>query len=394
MRRVQHDLTLDAPGVRLVPLTTAHAAALAAFVDDRVWRGMTTPVPDSEPAMRAEVEAALATPGRYAFAVLDAASGAVLGSTSFYDVDLRLGRLEIGHTFYDPAVWGTHVNPACKLALLTHAFEVWGVHRVALRADARNVRSLAAVRRLGAVEEGRLRGHRVAPDGSRGDSVYLSILADEWPAARARLHERLGLADGTGSDERARSGEAAGSDERARAGTDAADERSHVVLVGGRSGVGKTSVAHALHALLAAADVRHAVVEGDYLDLAHPAPHAERLAERNLRAVWSAYRELGYRRLVYTNTVSPQYADDLAAAMGDSPRVTAVLLTADDATAHERLARREHGAELEAHVARSDAAARALERGCPPSVHRVGTTGRTPEEIARGIATLAGWLPA
>lgn len=348
------------------------------FVDDRVWRGMTTPVPRTEADLLVEVEAALTTPARYAFAVLDEATGAVLGSTSFYDVDRRMGRLEIGHTYYDPAVWGTHVNPACKLALLTHAFDVWGVHRVALRVDARNARSIAAVRRLGAVEEGRLRGHRIASDRSRGDSVYFSVLADEWPACRARLHARLGLAV---------------SDESADA--DAADdERSHVVLIGGRSGVGKTSVAHALHALLVGADVRHAVIEGDYLDLAHPAPHAERLAERNLRAVWSAYRDLGHRRLVYTNTVSPQYADDLAAAMGDDPRVTAVLLTADDATAHERLAQRETGAELDAHVTRSDAAARALDRLCPPSVHRVGTANRTPDEIARGIAALAGWLPA
>ncbi len=393
MRPVQHDLTLDAPGVHLVPLGPEHAAALVAFVDDRVWRGMTTPVPRTPDDMLEDVERALATPGRYAFAVLDAESGAVLGSTSFYDVDLRMGRLEVGHTFYDPAVWGTHVNPACKLALLTHAFETWGVHRVALRVDARNARSLAAVARLGAVEEGRLRGHRLAPDGSRGDSVYFSVLADEWPAARARLRTRLGL---PGSDEPAAPDERAGAardEERARPGHDGPGERSHAVLIGGRSGVGKTSVAHALHALLRDADVPHAVIEGDYLDLAHPVPHADRLAERNLRAVWSAYRDLGHRRLVYTNTVSPQYADDLAAAMGDSPRVTAVLLTADDDTARERLAQREHGAELAAHVARSDAAARALERGCPPSVHRVGTAGRTPDEVARGIAALAGWLP-
>ncbi len=405
MRPVQHDLTLDAPGVNLVPLGPEHAAALVAFVDDRVWRGMTTPVPRTPDDMLEDVERALATPGRYAFAVLDAESGAVLGSTSFYDVDLRMGRLEVGHTFYDPAVWGTHVNPACKLALLTHAFETWGVHRVALRVDARNARSLAAVARLGALEEGRLRGHRLAPDGSRGDSVYFSVLADEWPAARARLRARLGLpgsdehlaSDEHASDEHAASDERAGAardDERARPGDGGPGERSHVVLIGGRSGVGKTSVAHALHALLRDADVPHAVIEGDYLDLAHPAPHADRLAERNLRAVWSAYRDLGHRRLVYTNTVSPQYADDLAAAMGDSPRVTAVLLTADDDTARERLAQREHGAELAAHVARSDAAARALERGCPPSVHRVGTAGRTPDEVARGIAALAGWLLA
>ena len=166
------------------------------------------------------------------------------------------------------------------------------------------------------------------------------------------------------------------------------------MLIGGRSGVGKTSVAHALHALLIEADVRHAVIEGDYLDLAHPAPHAERLTERNLRSVWSAYRELGYRRLVYTNTVSPQHADDLAGAMGDRPRVTAVLLTTDDETARARLAQRESGEELRRHVERSDAAARALERGCPPSVLRVDAGAATPEDLAHRIATLAGWLAA
>lgn len=383
---MQHDLALAGPGVRLVPLGPEHAAALAAFVDDRVWRGMTTPVPRDEAGMLVEVERATATPGRYAFAVLDGASGEVLGSTSLYDVDRRMGRLEVGHTFYAPAVWGTHVNPACKLTLLTHAFEEWGVHRVALRVDSRNARSLAAVARLGAVEEGRLRGHRLAPDGSRGDSVYFSILSDEWPQARARLRARLAPAPADAPPP-GPTGLVATADDGA------VDARSHVVLIGGRSGVGKTSVAHALHALLAAADVRHAVVEGDYLALAHPAPHAARLTERNLRSVWSAYRDLGYRRLVYTNTVSPQYADDLAAAMGDGPRVTAVLLTVDDETARTRLAQREAGEELRRHVERSDAAARALERGCPPSVHRVDTGGSAPEAVARQVAALAGWLP-
>jgi len=88
-------------------------------------------------------------------------------------------------------VGGGPTNPACKLLLLEHAFEVWGMHRVALRADARNARSIAAMRKLGLVPEGMLRGHRVAADGSRGDTAYFSVLAPEWPAMRAGLLSRL-----------------------------------------------------------------------------------------------------------------------------------------------------------------------------------------------------------
>jgi RimJ/RimL family protein N-acetyltransferase len=77
--------------------------------------------------------------------------------------------------------------------MFTQAFEVWGMHRVALRADARNARSVAAIRRLGASPEGVLRAHRVAADGSRGDTAYFSILAPEWPQVRAGLLARLAL---------------------------------------------------------------------------------------------------------------------------------------------------------------------------------------------------------
>ena len=184
-----HEITLEDHGVRLVPLALEHADALAGFVDERVWAGMTSPTPRGVDDVREVVESALATPARYAFAVL--ADGECVGSTSFYDVDLRMGRLEIGHTYYDPRVWGTHVNPACKLLLMTHAFGTWGVTRVAYRVEARNARSIAAVTKLGAQPEGRLRGHRVAADGTRQDSLYFSILADEWPGARGRLEERL-----------------------------------------------------------------------------------------------------------------------------------------------------------------------------------------------------------
>jgi hypothetical protein len=168
-------------------------------------------------------------------------------------------------------------------------------------------------------------------------------------------------------------------------------DRSEVLFLGGRSGVGKSSVAVELHVQLSDADVRHCLIEGDNLDLAHPPPWEHRLAERNLAAMWANYRDLGYRRMIYTNTVSVRYVDELTAAMGDDPRVTAVLLTASDATARERLARREIGTALQRHVERSDAAARSLEALAPPSVHRIPTDGRTLSELAAEVLALTGW---
>ena len=186
-----HDLTLAAGDVRLVPLAAGHAAPLLALIDDALWAGMTSPTPRSHEDLLAAVVAAEAHPTRYAFAVLGP-DGAVRGSTSFYDVEPAQQRCEIGFTFYGRSWWGGATNPACKLALLRHAFEAWGLPRVALRADARNARSIAAMRRLGARPEGVLRGHRVAADGSRGDTAYFSVLAPEWPAVRAGLVARLG----------------------------------------------------------------------------------------------------------------------------------------------------------------------------------------------------------
>ncbi|MBO3086012.1 AAA family ATPase [Cellulomonas fengjieae] len=169
---------------------------------------------------------------------------------------------------------------------------------------------------------------------------------------------------------------------------------SELLVIGGRSGVGKSSVANALHALLRDADVRHAVIEGDALDLAWPPPWEHRLSMRNLAAVWANYRELGYHRLVYTNTVSVLEADELAAAMGDGPRISGVLLTAADEVVDARLAGRESGDELAAHVERSARAARRLHADAPAWMPRVATDGRTPTEIARTIAELVGWVSA
>ena len=188
---MRHDLVLTAPGVRLEPLDDVHAAPLAALVDDALWAGMSTPTPRSPDDVRALVAAAHADPARYAFAVIEEPGGEVVGSTSLYDVSHAAARAEIGFTYYDRRVWGTTVNPACKLALCTHAFDDWHLARVALRADSVNARSIGAILRLGATAEGVLRSHRVRPDGSRGDTAYFSVLAAEWPAVRAGLQRRL-----------------------------------------------------------------------------------------------------------------------------------------------------------------------------------------------------------
>ena len=189
---MDHDLTLAAHGVRLVPLRRDHGPALLELIDSELWAGMSTPTPTTAAGVEATVEAALVDPGRYAFAVLGAVHGEVRGSTSFYDVVPGQRRLEVGYTYYGRQWWGGATNPACKIALLTHAFDVWGMYRVALRADSRNARSIAAMRKLGAVPEGVLRAHRTAADGSRADSAYFSVLAPEWPDVRAGLEQRLG----------------------------------------------------------------------------------------------------------------------------------------------------------------------------------------------------------
>jgi len=160
--------------------------------------------------------------------------------------------------------------------------------------------------------------------------------------------------------------------------------------------VGKSTAAEALHDLLVAADVRHAVIEGDFLDLAHPAPHVAfpgaLLAERNLAAMWAAYRELGYHRLIYTNTVSVLEQDALARAMGDDPTVTAVLLRAGDGTTADRLRRRSGGHLPEAQLAHSTRTAGRLDAAVRAGVTRVDTDSLTPPEVAVRLASLTGWL--
>ncbi len=183
--------TLENEFVRLVPLSVDHASALVAVVDKEMWFGMITPVPKTLEQMISDIKAWINVPQRISFAVIDQATDAVVGSTSFYEYVPSQERIEIGSTFYARDVWGGPVNPSCKLLMLEYAFEQLHVHRVALRCDARNARSISAIKKLRATPEGTLRGHRLAADGSRGDTMYFSILAPEWPSVKAGLQTRL-----------------------------------------------------------------------------------------------------------------------------------------------------------------------------------------------------------
>jgi RimJ/RimL family protein N-acetyltransferase len=188
---MRHDLVLEGYGVRLEPLAARHAPELSALIDASLWAWMTSPVPAGVEGVTALIEEVIERSGTLAFAVADADTGEVRGSTSFYDLAPAQDRVEIGSTYYGRRFWGGRTNPAAKMLLLCHAFEEWNLYRVALCCDARNLRSAAAIRRLGASPEGVLRGHRVAADGSRGDTAYFSVIAPEWPEVKRNLTERL-----------------------------------------------------------------------------------------------------------------------------------------------------------------------------------------------------------
>ncbi|GGX54558.1 hypothetical protein [Streptomyces chartreusis] len=174
-------------------------------------------------------------------------------------------------------------------------------------------------------------------------------------------------------------------------------EHAEVLLIGGRAGVGKTTVGWEVSALLRAAQVAHAVIDGDFMGAVHPAPpddaHRSGITARNLAAVWSNYADLGHRRLVYTNTSSVL---DMAApmfrrAMGDDVRLVRVLLTATDETAAQRLTGRELGSELEHEIRGSRRKARLLDEHAPADVRRVPTDGRTVIDIATEVVAATGW---
>lgn len=185
---------LAAGPVCLRPLRGSDAAALvSAAADGRLWELWFTQVPSAETVddyiadALTEQAAGRALP----FAVVDVATGAVIGSTRFCHAEPEHRRLEIGYTWYAARYQRTGLNTQCKLLLLEHAFDTLGAVAVEFRTHWHNQRSRAAISRLGAKQDGVLRNHRIEPDGARRDTVVFSILDSEWPSVAKSLRHRL-----------------------------------------------------------------------------------------------------------------------------------------------------------------------------------------------------------
>ena len=190
--------------VELVPLSYEHAGGFfqAAQSDggaDDVFRHMPVTAPRTESDAALQITAALAARARgerLAYAQLDAATGEVIGTTSYYDVAPSVRSLAIGYTWLGRRWWRTGHNTESKLLMLTHAFEVLGAARVVWHTDVRNERSQAAISRLGATREGLLRKHRARPDGSWRDTVQYAMTDDDWVWAGPQLSAKLREKDG------------------------------------------------------------------------------------------------------------------------------------------------------------------------------------------------------
>ena len=182
--------TLRGEHATLEPLSREHEEGIrSAASDGQLWTLWYTSVPSPEKTsgwfdiafdMRDRL-------GAMPFAVRDTSSGAVVGSTRYFNVDAPNRRLEIGHTWYARRAQRTAINTECKLLLLTHAFETLGCIAVEFRTHWFNQASRAAIARLGAKQDAVLRNHQLMPDGSRRDTVVFSIIDGEWPAVKRHL---------------------------------------------------------------------------------------------------------------------------------------------------------------------------------------------------------------
>ncbi len=187
--------TLESPLIRLRPLRPGDAPALvAAASDGALWELPFTVVPSA-----ATVDSYLATALQglaggtvWPFAIIDAATGTIIGSTRFWKIDRNNRKLEIGHSWLAASHQGTLANTQAKLLLLQQAFEAMACVRVQFTTDVLNLRSQRAIEKLGALREGVVRHERIMPDGRKRNSVRYSIIDTEWPQVRDGLRARLG----------------------------------------------------------------------------------------------------------------------------------------------------------------------------------------------------------
>ena len=187
-------ITLRANQVILEPLSQVHEDGLrTAAADGELWNIRVTSVPMPEETQK-YIEDALATReagSRFAFAVLEAGSNKLLGTTSFHDILPAVKRVEIGYTWYRKSSQRSHVNTTCKLLMMTHAFETLACNVVGWRTDNFNFASQAAIERLGAKKDGIIRGHALRRDGTIRDTVMYSLRSGEWPEVKAQLLHSL-----------------------------------------------------------------------------------------------------------------------------------------------------------------------------------------------------------
>ncbi len=185
---------LEGHGVRLEPLGLGHVEGLAAAAaDGRLWELWFTavPAPDQISTYIADALSAQRAGHMLPWAVRELTTDAIVGSTRYHDIVPQIDRVEIGWTWYAASWQRTHVNTACKLLLLTHAFDTLGCRVVGLRTDNFNFASQRAIAALGAHKDGVIRHHQARRDGTVRDSVMFSILATEWPDVKRHLTTRL-----------------------------------------------------------------------------------------------------------------------------------------------------------------------------------------------------------
>ena len=188
-------VALEGAVVRLEPLAAEHhEELLEVALDPRIWEVGLNQIRDADD-LRSYIDQALAWRREghsMPFLIRARASGKAVGSTRFGNIDTANRKLEIGWTWIAPPWQRTAINTECKYLLLGHAFDDLGTDRVEFKTDALNQASRAALRRIGATEEGILRHHMITASGRVRDSVYFSILAEEWPRVKADLERKLG----------------------------------------------------------------------------------------------------------------------------------------------------------------------------------------------------------
>lgn len=193
-------VTLEGRWTRLEPLARRHAVDLAAIsADEEIWQYLPAPLATQEAvdAFVAKALAALDRGDEVPFATVERATGAVIGTTRYMDIRREHRAVEIGYTWLGRAWWRTAINSEAKYLMLRHLFDAVGCWRVSLKTDRLNERSQRAIERLGAVREGVLRKHMIVQGGRARDTVYYSIVDDEWPSIRARMESQLYGTPGT-----------------------------------------------------------------------------------------------------------------------------------------------------------------------------------------------------